>query len=413
MKQLFSMAALGALLALPVCAQLPKPGGGSVGQPGISVSSLQRTTCIRPQTESSEGDDDYVVAYDPAITGDYVGLCVLFRPDVANTGAATLDAGLGPEPIKMDDDTNPIDGVLLAEIDVMLAWSPTLNSGNGAWSVVAGGSVVNSTTVEQVTNNVTNIQYNQPIIDRGKCKNCSAATPFTSLLLDSYATVSASTCDAERAGQMGMPSDSPYRLVCNGTLWEHYLDGWGKVTPPVLGEFTGANLGSTTAVTTYGGVYLSGPSNGGSNSLRYYYKAAPSTPYSITAILFPRVAGNDQYWFIGWRQSSDGKLITNSWLVTSSGSFDRRVLKWTNATTFSADYVSSVAVRVPSHHGLGLKITEDGTNRRTFICYSKHDCQQIGSNVSRTDFLTADGVIFGFDPAADAGGMHLVGWIQE
>jgi hypothetical protein len=71
------------------------------------------------------------------------------------------------------------------------------------------------------------------------------------------------------------------------------------------------------------------------------------------------------------------------------------VRKWTDATTFSADYVSWDHAGMLMVGGpIWLQITDNGTNR---ICKFSRDGQnfvQIHS-VGRTDFLTADQMLWG------------------
>jgi hypothetical protein len=159
-------------------------------------------------------------------------------------------------------------------------------------------------------------------------------------------------------------------------------------------------------------VFLSEAANATLN-LRIRKKAAPSTPYTITAAMLVDPLSMDYHQFgLVFRQSSDGKChvfgpqrnfgISAVWLLNS--------LKYTSATVFSAAY--------SQHHFMGLpllwlRIADDGTNR---ICSYGVDGQNWFQfhSVGRTDFLTADEVGFYIDVenATFGTGITLISWKQ-
>lgn len=186
--------------------------------------------------------------------------------------------------------------------------------------------------------------------------------------------------------------------------------GWPipAFTPPVDGDFAWINQGSASVTSSIGGLFLRGPA-GGSLNWRIRKKSAPSTPYTVTVAFFAHVVGDStQQAGIGWRQSSDGKLV---WFgVQNTGIFN--VAKYTNATTLSAGYANADndASTIKSPMAF-LRIADDGSNR---ICsYSADGANFIQyHSIGRTDFLTGDEVFFAVN-TQNSGvdvGMTLMSW---
>lgn len=174
-------------------------------------------------------------------------------------------------------------------------------------------------------------------------------------------------------------------------------------TAPVDGDFAWINQGGAAiSVADDDSIALYGPTPGASYSLRIRKKAAPATPYTITAAFLGvwnfSVTGNLSQFGLIWRQASDGKCITHAPMLQSNTSGGSplsywAVQKWTNPTTFSAAYSGERSNFPPVSPVLWLRITDNGTNR---ICsFSADGINFIASHtVGRTDFLTADEVGF-------------------
>jgi hypothetical protein len=170
----------------------------------------------------------------------------------------------------------------------------------------------------------------------------------------------------------------------------------GSIYPPfkapVDSDFTWINQGGASiAANANGGIYLLGPANAG-DSLRIRKKAAPATPYTITAALLVNLIAVDfQQCGLIFRQSSDGKLISYNYVSGNTlGDFEFQSVDYTNATTFSAvntqaDYVLSGPV--------WLRITDDGTTRTGSWSIDGYNFTPHYSE-GRTIFLTADEVGF-------------------
>jgi hypothetical protein len=87
-------------------------------------------------------------------------------------------------------------------------------------------------------------------------------------------------------------------------------DSWiPTLTTPVLSDFAWVTQGSATATEQYGGITLYEPAHGNTTSLRILKKAAPATPYTITAgiVVSQWIAKTYNCLGICFRHSSDGQ----------------------------------------------------------------------------------------------------------
>ena len=139
MNKLKRLAAL-MLVCVAIAAQTSFPPAS----PGaVTETNLQRKTCVVPDTQPNGGSDAYVVAFDPVIATNYNGLCVMMTPDVANTGAATLDAGIGPKAIETLSGDTPPDNAMTADTPVQLAYNTTAD----VFMVLTGPTSIFNSTV--------------------------------------------------------------------------------------------------------------------------------------------------------------------------------------------------------------------------------------------------------------------------
>jgi hypothetical protein len=223
-----------------------------------------------------------------------------------------------------------------------------------------------------------------------------------------FTTAEGSEPTGASTGDLFFPNNGVYVRRYNGTLWVP----WGSIYPftePIDGDFAWINQGGASVSTTNGGIYLLGPITSGTN-LRIRKKAAPATPYTITAAFLPNLLPEaNQTCGLVWRQSSDGKLA-GFWLFTNTTIQTFQVSKFNSPTSSSANY-SSPTTWFHGNKLTFLRITDDGVNR---ICSLSTDGQnfiQVHS-IGRTDFLTADEV--GFEVSASGNiypvGMTLISW---
>jgi hypothetical protein len=222
-----------------------------------------------------------------------------------------------------------------------------------------------------------------------------------------YAALPA-TCNA---GDAYIPTDSAYDILrCNpADTWNHYRDG-RLLTPPVLADFAWINQGGATAVNTYGGVYLSAPAGAGDN-VRLLKKAAPGTPYTITAAFIPNLSHlNYSQCGLAFRESGSGKL--SNWQIMHDSQWKFVATKMNSPTSFNANYAQATIDDQPSV--VWFRIQDDGANR--IVSYSRDGVSwKVTHTIGRTDFLTADEVGF-FGNAVNATysvEIWLIHWVQS
>lgn len=216
----------------------------------------------------------------------------------------------------------------------------------------------------------------------------------------------------------GSPNTGDADLYTNGAGQITRYSGsawvpWGPMfafTAPDNSAFSWANQGGASVDTTNGGIYMTGTAGG--NNIRYRFYTAPSTPYTIILALFPVLTLAD-FMQCGFSWSDGTKYVNFGPAAAASSTSGLAVSKWTNATTFSADYLSPLGISTQSPL-LFLKAQDNGTNR---ICSWSMDGQhwiQLHS-IGRTDFLTASRVGFytNGSNATWAPAMMLLSWAQS
>lgn len=203
---------------------------------------------------------------------------------------------------------------------------------------------------------------------------------------------------ASNDGDLYLPNDAPILFRDTGSAYA----AWGPLYPltlPVDGDFAWVN--QDTATLTDHGALLLKPNGSAGFNLRA--KTAPSTPYTVTAAFLVNPASATVS--IGFRQSSDGKLAILR-MIGATGGWNWRSSKYTNPTTFSADY-STTSITGQLLSLVWFQIADNGTNR--IIRYS-NDGQHWTDHhsVGRTDFLTADQVVWGTQGA----NVWLLSWAE-
>jgi hypothetical protein len=94
----------------------------------------------------------------------------------------------------------------------------------------------------------------------------------------------------------------------------------------------------------------------------------------------------------GFRQSSDGKLAISRYLyLTSNNLMNLTSEKFTSATAFSASYSTEAIL---TYNPIWVKVADNNTNRILSISPDGINWRDFHS-VGRTDFLTADQIVFG------------------
>jgi hypothetical protein len=295
---------------------------------------------------------------------------------------------------------------------------------NPTWAAVSAGS-------SEIDINTQSGNYTLQASDLGDLVDVTAAATLTLLaaatagdkfycwVRNSGAVTDVLTVDGngsetvDGALTLAMYAGEVRLLICDGSNWTSIQierPSLGVLTKPIDSGFAWINQGSASIVTTRGGLLLSCVSNGGAFSSRVRKKAAPSTPYTITACFVLDVAyGGIGYGGLCFRQTSDGKIQLFG-ISPDTGATYTASRKLTNATTYSADYsLASEPGRLVPGRLCWLRIADDGTSRICSFSNTGEDFITFHS-VGRTDFLTADEVGFFVDPYSRETKLTLLSW---
>lgn len=171
---------------------------------------------------------------------------------------------------------------------------------------------------------------------------------------------------------------------------------WFTFTDPNLETWAWVNQGDATEATTDERISITrAVTTGSGESLRILKKAAPSTPYVITAALFAQFGGTtNQGAGLLFRESSSGKIVGFCLHTRSLNAL--QIFCWTNPTTYGGSNPLNDEV---AHIGfpIWLRIADDGTNR--IYSYSVDGVNFAERyREARTTFLTADEVGFFINP---------------
>jgi hypothetical protein len=157
-------------------------------------------------------------------------------------------------------------------------------------------------------------------------------------------------------------------------------------TPPTFGNWSWVNQGGSTGGDVANGIGL-WAATGTSDNVRALVKAAPATPYVVTAALFidvsqAAIAG------VCWRNSGGVSIVCFGW-GDSTTSLRLQYFKMTNPTTFSAAYfVQSWEIASAL---TWLRLSDDGTNRKVSLSADGVNWVLLNT-IARTDFLTPNQV---------------------
>lgn len=191
-------------------------------------------------------------------------------------------------------------------------------------------------------------------------------------------------------GDVYYTSDSIYTFVATATnTWTPFYKG-RQVTIPVDSGYSWVNQGGATLSTSSGNFLLYAPASAGDNN-RIRVKTAPATPYTIEAGFLLSAAKTN---FFGggilWRNSGSGSFV----LVSVGGGTYSNLgqSKWTNATTYSADYTLSPDP-TPGDCEVWVRLADDGVNRTVSWSFDSVNWTQVHT-VGRTDYITPDQIGF-------------------
>lgn len=198
------------------------------------------------------------------------------------------------------------------------------------------------------------------------------------------------------AGDLFFPDNGLLVERFSGAAWK----GWGPIFPltdPTLQAFAWVNQGDADVDTTHGGIILKRPlSGGGGESLRIQKKAAPATPYTITALVIP-LFGNTTNQGAGlcFRESGSGKVL--GFCLHTRAINALNIFGWTDPVTYGGTNPLNAS---PAFLGsaVWLRIADDGVNR--IYSYSNDGVNFCDLYTeARATFLTADEVGFFINPS--------------
>lgn len=219
------------------------------------------------------------------------------------------------------------------------------------------------------------------------------------------------------SGDLWLPNNSFYLLRYSGSAQIPWGPIYPLTAPPAASDFTWENQNTAAVAETNGGIVMTLPgtvTGGNGYDLRNLYKAA-TPPYTITACFVTTLTPTSfRGYHLGFRKSSDGSIATFGIYYDATNGVVLASRKWTSATQWSANYTSTNnAERILNPGGpVWLRISDNNTNR---ICsYSNDGINFITYHtIGRTDFLTADQVLWGGftqNTASDTNYIDLVSW---
>jgi hypothetical protein len=198
----------------------------------------------------------------------------------------------------------------------------------------------------------------------------------------------------ERQGKIFIPTDDITFQVDDGTNW----NAWGpinKFTSTKIADWTAENhAGATSFVNSGTGVFLSEVSAGGGvKQWRSAWKTQPTKPYTIVAHLsLFNVWKNDEVMAgIGFRKSSDGKMVFIGNFINTGNSMFMGVYYYSSNTVFdhsNGDYGSPFGLYS------WFRIRDDNTNRYFEVSSNGRDWFLLFSE-GNTAYATFDQVGFG------------------
>jgi hypothetical protein len=297
--------------------------------------------------------------------------------------------------------------------------------GDGTWTTPGGSGTVTSVAMSvpgilsvsgsPVTSSgtlaVTLATQSANLVFSGPSSGSAGAPTFRALVTADLPSevgtgALASAPGASRAGLLYLPNDSLYALRDTGSTYEY----WGplaKLTPPpALANWTKLNQSSATMADSKGAVVITLPAI--ATGMRAIYKSAPSTPYTATfGFLGIHNDVDGAHIFVGFRESSSGKLAVCKYRREAAPTI--RSSKYTNETTFSADYNSKNFAALSMGPMLWIQVADDGTNRTCAVSIDGINFVQTHT-IGRTDFLTADQLVFGIDSNGSSSPSYAALW---
>lgn len=189
-------------------------------------------------------------------------------------------------------------------------------------------------------------------------------------------------------GDLFFPNNSFYVERYSGSAWVP----WGPIYPmtkPVDGDFSWTNQGTSTAVTTNGGIAFTVDQDASAN-MRIRRKTAPSVPFTITACFLANMrAGATHSFGLCFREATSG-LIETAGLTSASASisgFRLNSQRWNSATSYNSDNTVTTNDAIVCFP-VFIRIADNSTNRIFSYSFDGINFSQIYST-ARATWLTS------------------------
>lgn len=176
------------------------------------------------------------------------------------------------------------------------------------------------------------------------------------------------------------------------------------------------NQGSSTVADTAVGMTLTAPSSATIDNYVVRYKAAPATPYTITALIASTRSTNSHNAIgIGWYDGT-AKLhvLTFSFNASAPNLALPRVEKWNSVTSHNGTDAATTSNAYSQP--IWLRIADDGTNVKFWFSQDGASFYQIFSVAKASGFLGASGydnVIFFVNPKASQTLGTILSWDES
>jgi uncharacterized protein DUF5907 len=390
----------------------------------LSTGIVKNTTATGVQSIAASGVD-----YAPATSGSAIlkgNGSGGFSSASAGTDYAAAPTGTANTPLFNNGSGGFTNGTRSGNTTEVVTATGTLTSGDCAqWDangnvVASGGPCASGSGITQLTGDVTAgpgsgsqaATIANAAVTLAKIQNAAAS----SKLLGSGASGSgASYSEITLGTNLSMSGTTLNASGGSSNVWTPMGPSALQTAPPTASwSWDNQSTATVTEPTAYNSNQLS--ITGASSGLNIRYRATPSTPYTITALLV--LNGNQGVNFLrtglALRESSSGKLrligirTDGNTIVTSS---------YTNSTTFSAD-INSVTINARNAlNYIWFQISDDGSGTGTArqLSYSWDGINFFTlTSESRTTFITPDGI--GWWGQTENGAsfyINLASWIQS
>jgi hypothetical protein len=201
----------------------------------------------------------------------------------------------------------------------------------------------------------------------------------------------------EKAGNLYLPNNGIYARRDTGSGWGN----WGPIIPctePILTDFAAVDIPTASAVTTYGGIHITGGNN---TSAEYMRTASLSTPWRIEVGLSAVItSANYSAAGILLRAGASGAIIKYV-IMYSGGSLALKTQLYDSSNAYVGEGLTGLqVVGAYNPRNMLLGVRDDGTTRYFESSIDGIYWSTLGSQ-ARTTYAAVDrGGIFSYNTSA-------------